>query len=575
MKKIILMIGLFLGLLNPSYIDSSCNSSFCCDIEGICWDYIIVGGGTAGAELANGLSGSGCKVLVLEAGINHNNDPITLTATGPNLIADLNTITFNPLYAFTYAINVFNPLEYTVYSEGTGWGGGSAHNYLEVVRGTPTIYNNWATLSGNNNLAYNNILPILKATENYTACQTTANTAQRGVGGPISVTQGLPVTSDPLALILATPTNAGFNPDINDPTSVSTTGHLNLGFSAYQFFATANGPCNIGQRSFSGNAFFGPNSVNQQNGKGVCGRLLRVESNAYVSRVCFSGCKATGVEFVFGCRADKVLTAKGKNIILCAGSVNSPAILQRSGIGDPALLQPLGIKVLVNNPNVGANLANQYGASAIIVGTTTAQPFLQGFTNASGVATAPFSYPNDNTRRIQLLATQITPTLVELIAFILDPNSRGSVKIVSTNPLVKPLVDLNMYSDGPVTTNGTDANLIVSTYMLIGQIFDGAVIYPSAGQFAGGPEGLLLAAQNLAGLTIADHISATCVMSTSMETGVVDGNFNVFGVENLKVVDASVMPELIDGNICYGVYALAGAALQTLGISVPAGAPAA
>jgi len=564
MKKFILMICLFLGLVNPlSAISRDCH------IEGICWDYIIIGNGTAGAVLARKLTDCNFRVLVLEAGVNQDTDPVVLTASGSTLFADLNQLTFNPKYAVTYTINAFNPLEYTIYSEGRGWGGSSKHNYLEVIRGTPSIYDQWAVLSGNPNFSYNNSLPLMLALENYTPCQSTINTAQRGVGGPISVTQQVPVTSDPLAQILAAGTGAGFISDINDPTDVSTTGHLNLGFSAYQLFATANGACNIGQRSFSSNSFLPP-SIVTPNGKGLCGRTLRIESNAFVSKILFSGCRATGVEFIYGCNADRILTARARNVILCAGSVNSPAILQRSGIGNPAILGPLGIKTLVANPNVGANLANQYGPTMIALGTTNAQPFLQGFINASGVTTpAGFAYPNDNTRRIQFAALQLAPGVVEIISFILDPNSRGNIQIVSTNPLVQPLINLNMYSDGSVTTSGTDANLAVATYYLLQQSLGAAnVIFPSTAQFDT-PETLLQAAQSLSGLTIADHITATCRMSTSIESGVVDSNFNVFGTENLKVVDASVIPLLPDGNICYGVYVMALQAAKSLGLRVP------
>lgn len=540
--------------------------------EQITYDYIIVGNGTAGAVLARKLSDDHkSKVLVLESGINHGNDPAILDVQGSDLLANLTSLTYNPKYAETYSINVFFPLVAISYSEGRGWGGSSMHNYLQVIRGTPGIYDEWASISGNSLWDYNTLLPIMLALENYTPCMTVANPLQRGVGGPISVTQSTPVTMDPLAILLAAGSNAGFINDINDPTEMSTTGHFNLGASAFQLFATPGpSPCTLGERSFSANSFLTP-SVVSFDGKGQHGRLLRIESNAYVSKVIFDGKKAVGVKFVYGNQPNKVLKAFGKKIILCAGGVNSPAILQRSGIGDPEVLKPLGIKVLVNNPNVGANLLNQYGGNAVFVGTTTATPFLQVFMNGSAAVplAAPFTYPNDDVRRVQIDAFQAAPGIAQALAFLLEPKSRGSIKIVSKNALVQPLIDLNMYSDGPFTTNGTDANLAVATYYVIAQSVGlGNMIFPPSAHFAD-PALLFADLLSASGTTAESHICGTARMGTSKDTAVVNGDLEVFGVKNLMVVDASAIPVLADGNTCYSVYALALGAAKILGVTTP------
>ncbi len=84
--------------------------------------------------------------------------------TGINLLfADLTSLTYNPKYAETYSVAVFEPLEALVYSEGRGWGGSSKHNYMQVIRGTPDIYNQWAAISGNSLWSYNNLLPMMLA----------------------------------------------------------------------------------------------------------------------------------------------------------------------------------------------------------------------------------------------------------------------------------------------------------------------------------------------------------------------------------------------------------------------------
>jgi choline dehydrogenase len=560
------LTGIFLGLVT-AFSSLSAKGD-------VTYDYIIVGNGTAGAVLARKLTDSNKKsVLVLEAGVNQDNDPVVLN-TGINLLfSDLTSLTYNPLYAETYACAVFEPLEAITYSEGRGWGGSSKHNYMQVVRGTPAIYNQWAAISGNPLWSYNNLLPMMLALENYTPCMTTANSSQRGTGGPISVTQTSPVTSDPLALQLAMYTATPFTADINDYTEGL------LGISAYQMFATASSPCTPGRRSFSSKEFLPPSVItpNAAGGTGTGKRLLRIASNAYVNEILFDGKKANGVSFIYNNQPGKTLKAYGKKIILCAGSVNTPAILQRSGIGDPAVLGPLGIKVRISNPNVGANLINQYGGGAIALGTTHASPFLQAFMSgytsniAAPMAPAAYLYPNDTTRRIQIDAFQAGAGVVEMFAFLLEPKSRGSVQIVSTNPLVHPNINLNMYSDGPVGTNGTDANLTVAAYYLIAQAMGGTanMIFPSAAQYAAGPAALLQAAQTASGIVAESHIVGTAVMGTSSANSVVDGNLHVHGVKNLMIADASVIPVLPDGNICYGVYMIALGAAAILGVPTP------
>jgi choline dehydrogenase len=450
---------------------------------------------------------------------------------------------------------------------------------MQVVRGTPGIYNQWAAISGNPLWLYNNLLPMMLALENYTPCGTTANSAQRGTGGPISMTQTPAITSDPLGIALAAGSNAGFIDDINDgsPTNTSTTGLVNLGFSAFQMYATASAPCTTSQRSFSSREFLPPSVVTPtaMGGTGTGKRLLRIASNAIVNNIIFDGDKAIGVRFIYINQPGKMLKAYGKKIILCAGSINSPAILQRSGIGDPAILGPLGIKVRVNNPNVGANLINQYGGNAFALVTTTADPFLQGFVNGSAnpPLSSPFNYPNVSTRLLQFDAFSVSssPPIAEILSFILEPKSRGSLQIVSTNPLVQPSINLNMYSDGSVMTFGTDANLTVAAYYLIAQAVGGTanMVFPSAAQYAEGPFALIAAAQTTSGNTAESHIIGTAVMGTSSANAVVDGNLHVFGVKNLMVVDASVIPVPPDGNICYGVYMVALGAAAILGVPTP------
>lgn len=148
------------------------------------FDYIIVGNGTAGALLARKLSDANdsCqfenKVLVIEAGYNYDHDQFALD---PDAVPPTPTSTLlsNPPYAFrfTYSISTSPqtcpgtpppiPPTSAIASAAKGWGGGSMHNYMIAVRGTPHLYNDWASLSGDNRWSYNNLLPAIRAIESY------------------------------------------------------------------------------------------------------------------------------------------------------------------------------------------------------------------------------------------------------------------------------------------------------------------------------------------------------------------------------------------------------------------------
>jgi choline dehydrogenase len=385
----------------------------------------------------------------------------------------------------------------------------------------------------------------MKALETYTPDGTVLNPQQRGTSGPLFITQTPPVFQDPLAQAIATATNTPLISDYNDPTEG------NIGVSAEQDFITPP-PNSI--RSFSINAFLPPSVVSKK-GKGKHGRKLRIRSEAYVTRVIFKKKKAIGVEYILSKNQEKVLTVYAKKkVILCAGSVSSPAILERSGIGDAKLLKSLGIPVLVDNSNVGDHLQNQYGVQAVISGTAPIP--IMAFIDES-----PFM-PADGERRFQIIAQNAGPVTL-MIGFLTEPKSVGSTHIVSKNPLIDPFINLNMYSDGPVTSKGTDAYLVVSFFKLLQIIAAEAgrqVLSPPAFDYpppfgpAPNDDRLLADAESLPFITPEDHIIGTTRMATSIKDGVVDGTLHVFGVKNLMVADNGVTPLSLDGNIAYGAY---------------------
>ncbi len=535
-------LGLFLFSLHSFALTAKCHHENHAE-----WDYIIVGDGTAGAVLAEKLSNNRQnRVLVVEWGINRTKDPLVLSPDvfNPNAYK----LTQDPTYSITNVVpilfNGFAPQFFT-YSDGRMWGGSSAHNGMFAVRGTPALYNSWAASSGQAKWNYNNLLPLMKKMEHYHPDGTVANPNQRGLAGPLSITQSPPVNTDAFVAAVSTGTNAPFVTDYNDPSEG------NIGVSAHQQFIT---PGINGHRSFSANAYQKVGKVVTARGIGLDNRKLRIESNALVSHVIIEGKKAIGIEYWRDGKSASVEKAYArKKIILCAGTVQSSAILERSGIGHRARLKALDIDVVVHNPNVGENVLNHYGVGGLISGSTTASPFLAGFINGS-----PFM-PNDDVRRLQLIGINIpAANAVVLNGVLMQSKSKGSTHIISRNPTISPIIDFNMFSDGPVSQVGSDAYLLVSFYKIMQTIAaanGSAVITPPPAAYAT-DDSLLNYAQTLSNgsLIITYHLVGSARMAQTKANGVVDGNLNVFGVKNLMVADCSIEPFIQDGNTAYSAF---------------------
>ena len=528
-----------------------------------CFDYIIVGFGAAGAILARQLSNDfETSVLVIEAGPNNMQDPATLD---PNIFVDFSNIikiSYDPAFSATYPIPLPSSLAAFSYSEGREWGGSAAHNYLQAVRGVPNDFNQWGINSNNAQWFYPNVLPLMKTLETYTPDDTIANPEQRGFSGPIAITQNPPINSNPLAIAVADVTGAEFVSDYNDATLP------NVSTSAIQQFVTAG---EESHRSFSGNEFMTIGEIIDEKGRGLNGRKVRVKGNAVVTRILFDNCnRAVGVQYLRQngrSGAEKLNTVyASKKVILCAGAINTPKLLMLSGVGPAQTLGSLGIPVVVDSPNVGQHLQNQYGAGAILTNNTP----IPGGQIASFIDERPYM-PADEVRRMQIVGVDAGNDIAQLVGFILQPSSRGSIEIVSNDPLIPAKVNLNMYSDGSFADVGSDAYLTVSYYKIAKAIAVAAgetVIYPAASQYALGDAGLFQAAISPAALSIASHIVGTARLGTSIENGVVDGNLNVFGTKNLMIVDASIENPITGGNTCIGVYTIAAVAAQVLGVPI-------
>lgn len=359
------------------------------------YDYVIVGYGTAGCALANLLTADGTKsVLVLESGENYTGDPNVQQAypvTSPNVLSYKYIFDYRASFA-TPSANPPGPNTFPGtmgddqapraldYWAGRMWGGGSSHNYIQMVRGSADVYDGPWQAAGGAQWSYASLLDEMKWMENYTASFDNPggpfffDPAQRnGTAppafpqvGPLFVTQnpffnlqaGTPFTQNWIAEFGGGLPAYNLVGDYNVPTS-------DVCLSAGQSFITNEFNPSTRKRSSSATAFAPPTVVTPE-GVGVGVRKLTVISRAQVQKVNLeytpSGVKATGVNYYVNGDTSSVKTINASTkVILCAGAVEDPCILQRSGIGPSALLNDLGIDVVIDNPNVGFNMQNHSG----------------------------------------------------------------------------------------------------------------------------------------------------------------------------------------------------------------------
>jgi len=521
-------------------------------------DFIIVGAGSAGCVLANRLSADGSKVLLLEAG---GDDRPT---HNPSQFLSNLMIHVPVGYSQTLKDPKVNWLYTTEPDPGTGgrihvWprgkvlGGSSSINGLLYIRGQHADYDGWRQL-GCEGWGWDDVRPYFLRAEH----QERGADAHHAVGGPLNVsdvTQTHPVSD----AVIEACVQAGIprNDDVN--------GEAQEGAGYYQLTVKN------GQRCSAAVAYLHP-VMNRPN--------LRVETGALASRVIIDGGRATGVEFKQGGATRRAKAAR--EVILSGGAVNSPQLLQLSGVGAGALLQGLGIPVVRDAPGVGENLQDHY----VVTMTWRLKPevvsvnemtrggrFLgevfsyltqrKGLLTLSAAHIAAFckSRPDLAGPDIQyhiLPATMDTDKLVNEQKMVLEhapgltiapcqvrPESRGRVRIVSADPATYPAIEPNYLSD-PL-----DQEVAVASLRIGRRIAGEAALAPYIDhEMSPGPgvdsDADLLAYARLAGSTIY-HPVGTCQMGHG-PAAVVDPELRVIGVEGLRVVDASVMPRLVSGN---------------------------
>jgi choline dehydrogenase len=522
------------------------------------FDYIIVGGGSAGSALANRLSADPTtRVLVLEAG-----RPDYIWDPFVHMPAALTFPIGSRFYDWKYESEPepFLGGRRIYHARGKVLGGSSSINGMIFQRGNPLDYERWAADPGMETWDYAHCLPYFKRMENCLAAPGTPSEKFRGEDGPLILERG-PATSPLFQAFFSAVAQAGYHltDDVN--------GYRQEGFAAF------DRNIHSGRRLSAARAYLHP-VMDRPN--------LQVETRTQVSRVLFRGTRAHGVEFTVDGGAARV--AHAGEVIICAGAFGSPQLLQLSGVGNASELAALGIDVVADLPGVGENLQDhlevyvQYG-SKLPVSVAPAlkwrnRPmvgakwlFLRsgpGATNhfeAGGFARSndKVAYPN--------LMFHFLPIAIRYDGSApakgdgevggghgyqvhigpMYSDSRGTVKITSRDPSVHPALRFN-YLSTPTDQQEWSEAIAIARKILSQPAFDEF----NAGELSPGPsvstgrEVLDWVARDA---ETALHPSCTCAMGTGPMSVTDPLTMAVHGVDGLRVVDASVMPYVTNGNI--------------------------
>ncbi|AYD66490.1 GMC oxidoreductase [Achromobacter sp. LC458] len=511
------------------------------------YEFIVVGAGSAGCALAARLAAGGRSVLLLEAGDDDRWIWIRIPAGVAYILRGERGLRrfHTESEAQMNGRSIFWP-------RGKVVGGSSSVNGMIWVHGDPCEYDRWRDEFGAQGWGYDDLKPIFRDIEGYAG----GDPAIRGRRGPVSVTEFR--SRHPLmnAFIDACVT-AGIprNPDYNG--------------ASYEGVGYLQHNIRKGWRWSSREAFLRPLAANTN---------LRLQTGALVSKIVFDGKRASGVQYQLdGQRCEATATCE---VILCAGAIQSPQILELSGIGRQGLLQDLGIPVLRDAPAVGENLQdhlhtrvtyecrnattlNQIMRNPLRKAWMAADFALRGrgmMSCASAVAHAlaksdPALAQPDIKLQLHWLSSPDARDPKRLVlddfpgfsigTFPLRPTSRGSVHIKSREPGDAPVIQANYLSsdeDRRVTVAAIEMARKVAAQPALARF---VVRETRPGAEQGSASGLLDYARTIGQTSY--HPVGTCRMGDD-DQAVVDASLRVKGVTSLRVADASIMPTLCSAN---------------------------
>jgi len=509
------------------------------------FDYIIVGAGSAGCVLANHLSSDASnRVLLVEAGPDHGALSLKMPAA---VLSNLNSTKHN--WAFQGEPEPELNGRRIQHDRGKTIGGSSSINGMVFIRGHALDYEGWQQ-AGCPGWGYSDVLPYFKRMETYSGGRDT----YRGDKGPLRVYRADP--KDPITqAFIKAGEEAGY------PTTDDISGYCQEGFGV------ADRTVYNGERWSSARAYLDP--VRKRSN-------LTIQTQAQVQKLVFDGTRAVGVTYKNSARTLQTAYAR-KEIILSAGAVGSPHILMLSGVGPAAHLQDMGIDVICDLPGVGQNLNDhpdfvlKYKCKQPVSFWPKTKPLaklaagIQWITTRSGIVASNLfeglgcirSGPDVEYPDLQIIISPIavddaTWEPLQEHAFqihvgLMRAHSRGKIELRSSDPGDPPSILVNYLKDA------RDRELMRKGIRLVRDLVEqpafsdlkGDEIFPGIDVRSDQELDQVLNTH----ATTQWHLSCTARMGAATDKGaVVDASGRVHGLSGLRVVDASIMPFVTNGN---------------------------
>lgn len=512
------------------------------------YDYVIIGAGSAGCVLANRLTEDGqAKVLLLEAGGKDNSILVRMPAGVGSLIGKAGA--YNWGFWTEAEPNLENRKLW--WPRGKGWGGSSSINGMIYIRGHARDYDQWRQM-GLQGWSYRDVLPYFKRSESLEG----GGDAWHGGDGPLKVSKAS--SPNPIYKVTVEAGRQAGHPTTND-----FNGFQQEGWGPYQLTV------HDGQRWSAARGYLRP-ALPRPN--------LTCVTGARTSRIIVENGRATGVEYIDIKSGKRHMVTAGKEVLLSAGAVQSPHILQLSGIGDPEELEKFGVPVVKALKGVGANLQDHLDVTmswecpqpitayslrkgalkTLAIGMNYAffgkglgrQQFLES--GAFLKSRPDLDRPDLQIHTVLAIMQDHGKVAVPKDGFTfhvcqLRPESRGRVGLRSADPLDDPAIFANYLAteeDRRALREGVKMMRHVAAQSALAP-YRGEELFPGK-EIATDEQ---IDAWIRAHAETIYHPVGTCKMGAAGdEMAVVDGELKVRGIEGLRVVDASVMPTLVGGN---------------------------